>query len=198
MKNSVVFTGILLVMSVFGGYSQTPKERIKIKSTINKEFHDVVSNYIKDFEQKREDKVKAYIDLTKEDRVILLGNGGSKYLVDISSEGVPLYYQTDNSNASAGTLTNTMYGLLGLNMEGQDMIIGVWDENRALGTHQEFTVSASNNTSRMSYGDNAITGSSTDHATHVAGTMVARGAITEARGMAFKANIVSYNWANDL
>lgn len=198
MKNSVVFTGILLVMSVFGGYSQTPKERIKIKSTINKEFHDVVSNYIKDFEQKREDKVKAYIDLTKEDRVILLGNGGSKYLVDISSEGVPLYYQTDNSNASAGTLTSTMYGLLGLNMEGQDMIIGVWDENRALGTHQEFTTSATNNTSRMSYGDNAITGSSTDHATHVAGTMVARGAVTEARGMAFKANIVSYNWANDL
>src|SRR5690606_21366848 len=39
---------------------------------------------------------------------------------------------------------------------------------------------------------------STDHATHVAGTMVARGAVTEARGMAFSVNIVGYNWANDL
>ena len=49
----------------------------------------------------------------------------------------------------------------------------------------------------MSYGDNAISGISTNHATHVAGTIGARGVQPNARGMAFKSNIVSYNWDND-
>lgn len=178
-------------------FAQTPKQVAKMQESLNREYHSKVTEYLQRLHLEKEERVQNYITKTGEERIQILEDGTSMYMIDVSSKGKPVYYTVDNAAAAAGTLTTTMHGFTGLDTEGSGMTIGVWDENRALGTHQEFTVSSTNSTSRMSYGDNAITGTSTNHATHVAGTMVARGAQPNARGMAFRANIVSYNWADD-
>lgn len=198
MKKKHFYTSLLFSIVSVAVFSQTHQQISEITSKTNKKLSDSVSLYLNNRFIEKENRVRLYMsDHNLESRILNSDHNTSMYLIDVSEEGYPLYYSTNNIVAAASTLTNSMYGVLGLNTEGQDMKVGVWDENRALGSHQEFTVSSTNNTSRMTYGDNAITGSSTDHATHVAGTMVARGANANARGMAFKAEIVSYNWSND-
>jgi len=67
------------------------------------------------------------------------------------------------------------------------MRIGLWDSGQALADHQELL-------GRVSPGDQAI---AKDHATHVGGTLIAAGIRPEARGMAYEAELLSYDWTND-
>jgi len=196
MKRNVINIAVVVLFPVML-FAQTPKQVAKMQESTNREYHAKITAHLERMHLEKEERVRDYIMRARAERIQFLEYGTSIYMVDVSPEGKPIYYGVDNADAAAGTLTTVMHGFLGLNTEGFGMNIGVWDENRALGTHQEFTVSSTNSASRMSYGDNAITGTSTDHATHVAGTMVARGVQPNARGMAFRANIVSYNWAND-
>lgn len=197
MKKSILrLPSFLLLFSILS-FGQTQKEIIEIQKTINKDYFNHLVKGLEKSYNFQEIKVENYLLRTGESRITLLKDGSSLYMIDISDKGTPIYYAVDNYVEAVATLTNTMYGILGLNTEGAGMSIGVWDENRALGTHQEFTTSSSDNTSRMSYGDSAISGTSTDHATHVSGTIGARGVQTNARGMAFRSSIVSYNWSND-
>jgi len=85
----------------------------------------------------------------------------------------------------------------GLGMEGQGMTIGIWDGGRALTSHVEFAVSSSNSAGRMSVGDASILNGNSFHATHVAGTMTARGADLNAKGMAPQASIITFDWTSD-
>jgi len=65
----------------------------------------------------------------------------------------------------------------------------VWDGGSVRTTHQEFG-------GRARQMDN--TSSLSDHATHVAGTMIAAGVRSQARGMAYEAELVAHDWNNDL
>lgn len=197
MKKNILKAVFVVMSFPMVVFSQTPKEVADMKKAVSREYHTQVTEQLISYSNQKEQRVKNYLAKTGEDRIRILEDGNSLYMVDVSWDGIPLYYAVDNLAAAGGTLTTSMYGFFGLNTQGSGMTIGVWDQNRARGSHQEFTTSSSNNTSRMSYGDNAVTGVSTDHATHVAGTMVARGANPNARGMAYEANIISYNWAND-
>lgn len=100
-------------------------------------------------------------------------------------DGNPIYLQTFNVVAAKSTRTNFV-NTLGYKGEGQTLYI--WDSGRVLLSHQEFE-------GRALVGDES---SPTNHATHVAGTMIGAGIILEARGMSSKANIVTYNWTNDV
>ena len=64
----------------------------------------------------------------------------------------------------------------------------MWDDAPVLETHQEFG-------NRVINHDNGIPSS---HATHVAGTIIARGFDHDASGMAFDATLHAYDWNNDL
>lgn len=102
-----------------------------------------------------------------------------------------LNLRSSSSNLAAADTTNADQlwkgGTLGLNLDGSGVKVGVWDEGSVRGTHQEFT-------GRVSYGDSAVYN---DHATHVAGTIGAAGVNADARGMANKVNIQSFDWNND-
>jgi len=100
-------------------------------------------------------------------------------------DGKPIYLQTFNVVAAKSTRTNFV-NTLGYRGEGQTLYI--WDSGRVLLSHQEFE-------GRALVGDESTP---TNHATHVAGTMIGAGIISEARGMSSKANIVTYNWTNDV
>ncbi|WP_242091682.1 S8 family serine peptidase [Aestuariivivens sediminicola] len=116
-----------------------------------------------------------------------------KYIID----NKPIYITTDNVNAAISTKTDKLHngGDLGLNLEGQNMNIAIWDGGRVRLTHQEF-LNSDSSASRASKGETLIT-IVDDHATHVAGTMVAKGTDPNAKGMAPQAALTSYDWTND-
>ncbi len=104
-------------------------------------------------------------------------------------EGRPIYLTVANRSAAAVTGTSHLYpgGRLGLDLTGAGLILGIWDEGHALADHVEFS-------NRVSFGDEA---DASNHATHVAGTLVASGIDERARGMAYEALLTSYDWKND-
>ncbi len=124
-----------------------------------------------------------------------LGNGKIFRLNGIDETGHPLYLATEsNANAASTTRTNQLYagGSLGLSINGNgDAIknrLGIWDGGAVLSTHQELN-------GRVTQLDNVST---TDiHATHVAGTMIATGISSQAKGMAFGANLKAWDFSND-
>lgn len=111
-------------------------------------------------------------------------------LVGVDELGMPVYVMTDNTVAAASTATNRLYpgGALGYSLTGQGMTVGEWDGGATRITHQELA-------GRSTQVDGATTLS--DHATHVAGTMIAGGVQPNARGMAYEANLATYDWNND-
>ncbi len=123
--------------------------------------------------------------------------GGIVSLQGVNSLGFPIYLATDdNIIAAATTLTNTVQpgGTLGLNLSGSttglNNKLAIWDGGAVYKAHQEFA------------GKNITiedTAAIIDHATHVAGTMIAKGVYPPAKGMAFNAaTLHSYYFDNDV
>jgi len=115
-------------------------------------------------------------------------------LMGVSPTGQPLYYTTHNVDAARTTSTDRVQpgGDLGLNLSGTGMIIGEWDGGDVLTTHDEF-----NNTGSSRVTDMDGFGQLSNHATHVAGTLIAGGAESDALGMAYNAQLHAYDWFND-
>ncbi len=114
-------------------------------------------------------------------------------LIGVDARGRPWFYMVHNLNAAYTTNTATLWpgGNSGYNLTGANTGPGelaIWDGGKARATHQEFG-------GRVLYGD--VGEDVHDHATHVAGTMVAAGIYPDAHGMSPEAVIVSYDWDND-
>ena len=114
------------------------------------------------------------------------GGGKVSVLHDFRGDQ-PLYRTTNNRNAAISTganlLQSTPYGL-----DGAGVKVGVWDAGSIRNTHRELTgrVTKKNATSALD-----------DHSTHVAGTIASSGVDANAKGMAPKSTIDSYDWDND-
>lgn len=129
-------------------------------------------------------------------------NGEVIELVGLDDSGAPLYYITDSNVIAAQSIsTNRLWtgGSLGLSLTGLNMVtasgyarLGEWDGGAARTTHQEFNA---NGGSTVVQRDGATTLS--DHATHVAGTMVAFGVSANAKGMSYQAQLDAHDWDND-
>lgn len=110
-------------------------------------------------------------------------NGRMAMLTGVDVLGYPIYTSTDNNIRAAATIrTNQLWngGSTGLNLSGSDASVkgklGIWDGGRIRGTHQELT-------GRVTQRDNPS--STSDHATHVAGTLSASGVNPVAKGMSY-------------
>ncbi len=116
-------------------------------------------------------------------------NGKVTELMFIDDFGLPQYYITHNENAAKTISTNKVYsgGGAGLSLSGSGVMVHEWDGGIVLGSHQEFG-------GRVTIGDGSASNS---HATHVAGTIMAAGVVSAAKGMAFSANLTSYDWYSD-
>ncbi|WP_295767796.1 S8 family serine peptidase [uncultured Mucilaginibacter sp.] len=116
----------------------------------------------------------------------------------INTLGFPVFYKTySNVIAAATTRTNSIQtgGDLGLNLSGSSTALNgklaIWDGGSVLTTHQEFSGKAINLRNP--------TATVSQHSTHVAGTMIARGVYSPAKGMAFGANTLqSYDFNSDI
>lgn len=116
---------------------------------------------------------------------------GAVIALDRFEDGMPVYVAGDNVNAAISTSTDDIHpgGDAGLALDGAGQIAGIWDGGRVRTTHQEMAGRV------ISGGDLA---SFSNHATHVAGTMIASGVRAQARGMAFNAQgIRSWDFISD-
>ena len=102
----------------------------------------------------------------------------------------PLFYVADNLQGAQTISTDKVWpgGLAGLNLNGQGINIGEWDGGAVLTSHQEFggRVSMLDGSTQLS-----------NHATHVAATIVGAGTDPQAKGMAFQGVLKAYDWNND-
>lgn len=103
--------------------------------------------------------------------------------------GRPIYLTTWNRTAATFTGTSELYPGqdLGLALTGTGLTLGLWDGGHPLTNHQEFT-------GRVTTNDDA---GPQNHASHVAGTLMAAGIRPEAQGMAYAADLAAYDWEND-
>ena len=124
-------------------------------------------------------------------------DGGVVSLQGVNKRGFPLYLIThDNIISAATTNTNAVQpgGSSGLNFSGSSTFLNgklaIWDGGWVYNAHQEFagkTITLEGNTSTI------------DHATHVSGTMLAKGVYPPAKGMAFNmTTLKSYSFDNDI
>ena len=125
--------------------------------------------------------------------------GNKASLVGVDNFGYPQYLVTNsNTIAAATTRTNQLWpgGSTGLNLSGSSNNmknkIGIWDGGSVLSSHVELI-------GRVTQKD--APPSVDDHATHVAGTMIASGVNPAAKGMAFGAQgLLAYSFfiGNDI
>ncbi|MBD2701126.1 S8 family peptidase [Spirosoma sp. BT702] len=119
-------------------------------------------------------------------------------LQEIDPYGQPIYYTSHNTEAARGTHTLAMHGQgsLPIAFSGNSPVmagrLGLWDGGKVLTTHQEFTGSSA----RIAHKNSASI--LNDHATHLAGTLVAQGINADAQGMAFGANLSVWDYTDDI
>ncbi len=108
----------------------------------------------------------------------------------ISDDGTPMYYKTDNRNAAKTISTDKVYpgGGAGFSLDGSGIIPREWDGGGVRTTHQEFG-------GRVTQVDNPT--STHWHSTHVAGTIMASGVQSTAKGMAYNSNLRAFDWNSD-
>ena len=123
--------------------------------------------------------------------------GNYRELVGISEEGKPLYYTTHNVGSAITARVNRINegGSAGLKLDGQNMVVGIWDGGPVRTTHQALTGRVI-----VKDGTNFSTSNeSTEHSTHVSGTMIGSGVgSAQAKGLASKATLWANTFANDV
>lgn len=196
MKNSTLGIvkarkrGLLLASTLLSVvmYAQTETEARKIRSLSN-------SAVTVSFQKVKEKETPTPQSLMAKAKLMNLKysdeyNGKMFQLVGFDEKGMPLYYETMNTGAAAGTGADVLNDLSGpYKLDGEGINVFEWDGGAVRVAHQEFG-------GRAKQMDAALTQS--DHATHVAGTLIAAGVDKKAKGMAYKANLKAYDWTSDL
>ena len=151
-------------------------------------------NRLKESESKKDARIEEFIKLNPETKKTYHKNGKVNVIFDIVNN-VPVYISNENRAAGIATKTNSLYpgGSLGLDLEGEGMTIGVWEVGGyPLVNHVEFLEDSG--VSRITTPDtSSLNPEESFHATHVNGTIGAKGENSSAKGMAPKSTILAYN-----
>jgi len=188
-----------MIFSFSIALSQTKNEQKKIINTYNSDQISEINAYIKDLNTKNIKSVKEFLIKNPEVKEIIKDkNGGIKKIKYIINNS-PIYIETHNINSAKATRTNFLHtgGDLGLNLSGENMFVGVWDGDNVRDTHVEFLnndFAASSRITTPDFGSSDVYG---NHATHVAGTIIAKGTNENSKGMAPNAELISYDWDSD-
>ena len=192
MKNSTLLFGLAALLSVTNALSQTLAERQVITANYDQQ---VLALLEADLKQDFETNQRIAFEMAAQkgwETEFELPEGGNALLVGIFDDGTPKYYATDNREGAITTRTDRVQtgGVAGLNLNGENMIGGVWDGGRVRNTHNLLE-------DRTAQIDNPE--SISNHSTHVSGTMI--GSATQvngqAKGMAPMAELLTYDFGAD-
>ena len=179
MKNVPIYIVLFMSFIALNVYSQ--------RQTDHQALTDMAERKAIEYQQK---KAEALEFARENDIPVTFEADGRFYELQYILDGIPQYYVTDNSNAAISISTNDVHpgGIAGLNLTGAGMTPRQWDADAALLTHQEFG-------GRVVMGDGETT--THYHSTHTAGTIMAAGVQSNAKGMAYAANLRAFDWDND-
>jgi hypothetical protein len=165
-------------------------------------FNKVLYDRLIERERLKEDRVNRYLQQNRNVTRYIYNNGTLvKFLSDVI-DGKPIYISQNNQSAATATKTTALMsgGSLNLDLDGTGITVGVWEVNIPQQNHVEF-FNAPNTNSRITLFDfqnSDGTTNESNHATHVIGTIAAKGVDQEAMGMAPNVAIKSYNAVQDL
>jgi hypothetical protein len=140
------------------------------------------------FSIERQQRIHAFLAKHPNQKII----EGGRLLVDVSPFGTPIYKKSHSNQQAAFTVGADFLKEGGgsfYELEGEGMLIGVWEADVPNSSHQEFG-------RRVSQRDNPVFAQG-DHATHVIGTIAAAGLNPLAKGMSSRVQVDSYDAAND-
>ena len=179
MKESKIFKSVVFVFFLvysLNGVAQSIDIRNKIQSSYN--LNDVV-------DLKMEYKVNKGFGLKGISAI------ESVDLMEIDSLGIALYYK--NYNQISAKVSNVVDGngnnIMGFS--GKGMIVGLWDSKLPRLDHIDLkdAIVVTDDADRFSY---------SNHATHVAGTIVSEGSVNpEGRGLVYDSTLWANDWTND-
>jgi len=136
---------------------------------------------------------KAYQDLltSRNSALVSLLKSGKVNLMYLGTDGQPVFYTTDNADAARSIRTDEIYpGSAPPDLTGAGInFLGMWDGGAVRTSHQELA-------GRVMMGPNQ-TSTIHPHSTHVAGTMIATGVQSAAKGMAYDANLTAWDYGFD-
>ncbi len=200
-QKSIQILAIILLFPLFVG-AQTAEDRAKIVSGYDQKAIAELKVKQQKAQSERNARIALYLQQNKVERTF--SKGEVQYSIyDVDANGQPIYIHTKNVESGEVIKANTLHsgGSLGLNIQGQGMIVGVWDGGAVRATHELLAGQATvqDPTSTM-----VSTEGGRNHMAHVTGTMVGKhlpAGTTEAqsaRGIAFNATARCYDWDDDI
>ncbi|MFY0483419.1 S8 family serine peptidase [Flavobacterium sp. PLA-1-15] len=180
-------------------FAQTEEQKRTVISKTDVFALNALSKDIQKNENAKKERIEKFLATNSDVKKRYTATDGALYEIKDIVDGKPIYISNQNQAAAQATKTAKLHngGGLGLNLEGQDMRIGIWDGGKVMSNHVEFMNDAIPAVTRVTTPDEPVSSTPDSHGTHVGGTMVAKGVNPAAKGMAPKASLVSYNWIND-
>ncbi len=175
--------------------AQDAQQRVNTTRQYNLKHMRVMASHYRNFYETAQENARAYARANNLPVVIKYDDGRKSYLMRMDNHGNLIYRTGYNVKAGITIGTNSLYpgGGLGLQLTGQGMVVGEWDEAKARETHVLLAGKVSFKDATQDY---------SDHSTHVAGTLVGKkltvGPGVTAKGMAYGAKLDDYNWDSDL
>ena len=155
---------------------------------LNRGHTQELTRELEKFSIERQQRINAFLSLHPNQKII----EGGRLLVDVSPFGTPIYKKSHSNLQAAFTVGADFLKEEGgsfYELEGEGMLIGVWEADVPNSSHDEFS-------RRVSQRDNPVF-TQGDHATHVIGTIAAAGLNPSAKGMSSRVQVDSYDAAND-
>ncbi len=179
---------LLAVVFSLNTFAQTPQEREQIKSNYDLNYLNQLRVQIEsDYENQRQ-RALEQATLNGWLETYEFEEAGVGFLIDVV-DGQPIYYETMNRGAGITARADRVYtgGSAGLDLNGENMLVGVWDGGLVREGHQLLE-------GRAVHIDSETQLSS--HATHVTGTVIGSEAFQSgnAKGMAPLAESLNYSF----
>jgi serine protease AprX len=196
MKKNTAKVMFLLALSLGGSislFAQTPENMKRVADHYD---HETLLNLAARFEKEHKENIaRAYRVAAEKGWQINFTDkkGAENELTGITEDGLPVYTKTYNQGSvhTAGVDQINTGGSMGLTLNGQDMVLGIWDQNHPRASHVTYN-------GRTTIMDGSVVNESL-HPTHVLGTMIGNGTgNSAARGFAYQGNGWLNSWTNDM
>ncbi|WP_264511755.1 S8 family serine peptidase [Flavobacterium sp. N1719] len=186
-----IYLPLLFVLGFSTLQAQTPKDVAEIVSHYDLDKLKERQAFYQRLQRAEKAKAEAAAKVNGWPLTIENADGSFAELMKLTPDGYPMYFSTDNVAAAKTTRTNFLHtgGGMGLNLNGENMTVRVWDGGMVRTTHNAFG-------GRVSVIDNP-NGTLNSHSTHVTGTMVASANPATVKGMAPAASARTFEWTDD-
>lgn len=181
---------LLAIVFSLNAVAQTPEERDQILSNYDLNYLEQLRVQIEADYQLQRQRALAQATANGWLETYDFDEAGVGFLIDVI-DGQPIYYETTNRNAGITARADRVHtgGSAGLDLNGENMLVGVWDGGLVRQSHELFEGRATHIDT-----DNQLS----SHATHVTGTIIGSGSQDflngNAKGMAPLAESINYSF----